>query len=352
MSARLRIKIFMRKRYIQNIIAGLITMVITLWSAAPAAVFAQAKTTPPPPNYGQALEIAPPVIYLTVNPGQTVKTQIFLRDISSGELIVTGEANDFTASGEDGTPKLILDKDEGNNPYSMKSWVVAPAELRLVPREVKTMAITINVPKSASPGGHYGIIRFTATPPSLKSSGVSLSTSLGALMLVTVNGAVSEKLTVTDFSVKDKNNKTGSVFQSGPLTFVERIKNEGNIHEQPVGQVTIKDMFGRKVANVNINLPPRNILPASTRRFEQPLDKSVIGNKRLFGKYTANLAVTYGKNKQTTSSTLSFWVIPYRLIAIIIVALVAGFFILRYALRRYNRYIIGGASGSKKRRRK
>jgi hypothetical protein len=45
-------------------------------------------------------------------------------------------------------------------------------------------------------------------------------------------------------------------------------------------------------------------------------------------------------------------VIPYRLIAIIIVALVAGFFILRYALRRYNRYIIGGASGSKKRRRK
>jgi ABC-type antimicrobial peptide transport system permease subunit len=62
--------------------------------------------------------------------------------------------------------------------------------------------------------------------------------------------------------------------------------------------------------------------------------------------------LTYGKNKQTTSSSLSFWVIPYRLIAIIIVALIAGFFGLRYAIRRYNRYILGGASGKKRRRRK
>jgi hypothetical protein len=345
----------MNRKYIHNIIIGFITVVITVWSVVPMAASAQTRTaTPPkaasapPPNYGQALEIAPPVIYLNVNPGQQVKTQIFLRDISSGELIVTGQANDFTASGEDGTPKLILDAEEGNNPYSMKAWVVAPAELRLVPREVKTMQITINVPKDASPGGHYGIIRFTATPPSLKSSGVSLSTSLGALMLVTVSGPVSEKLTISDFTV-NHDGKNASVFQSGPLNFVERIKNEGNIHEQPTGQVTIKDMFGRKVANLNINLPPRNILPASTRKFEQPLDKSVIGKRRLFGRYSASLTVTYGKNKQSTTSSLVFWVIPYRLVAIVILALIAGFFALRYGIRRYNKYIIGSSS---KRRRK
>jgi hypothetical protein len=345
----------MVKKYLQNIVIGVITSVITVWSVVPMVASAQTrKATPapkaapaPPPNYGQALEIAPPVIYLTVNPGQQVKTQIFLRDISSGELIVTGEANDFTASGEDGTPKLILNSDAGDNPYTMKTWIVAPAELRLVPREVKTMQITINVPKDASPGGHYGLIRFTATPPALKSSGVSLSTSLGALMLVTVNGAVSEKLSVSDFSVNYKG-KTASVFQSGPLNFAERIKNEGNIHEQPTGQVIIKDMFGRKVATLNINLPPRNILPASTRKFEQPLDKSVIGNKRLFGRYTASLTVNYGKNKQSTTSSLAFWVIPYRLIAIVILALIAGFFVLRYAIRRYNKYILGTSSRRRK----
>jgi hypothetical protein len=262
-------------------------------------------------------------------------------------LVVGGEANDFTAAGEDGTPKIILNNEDNNNPYSMKAWVVAPVSLNLVPKEVKTMDITINVPKDASPGGHYGIIRFTATPPSLKSSGVSLSTSLGALMLVTVSGPVSEKLSIAEFSV-NHNGKTGDVFQSGPLNFVQRIKNEGNVHEQPTGRVAITDMFGRKVANVNMNLPPRNILPVSTRKFQEPLDKAVIGKRKLFGRYSATLTVTYGKNKQTVSSSLVFWVIPYRVVAVVIALLVAGFFALRYGIRRYNRFIIGQSSRRRK----
>jgi len=340
----------MNKRYL-NVFISIITVGATLFSSGAEVLAAttppKAAPPPPPPNYGQALEIAPPVIYLTVNPGQQAKTQIFLRDVSSGPLVVDGQANDFTAAGEDGTPKILLGNDDNNNPYSMKSWVATPATLNLVPKEVKTMDITINVPKDAAPGGHYGIIRFTATPPSLKSSGVSLSTSLGALMLVTVNGPVTEKMSVQEFSANHAS-KAGSVFQSGPITFVQKIKNEGNIHEQPAGQVTVTDMFGRKVGIVNINLPPRNVLPNSTRKFTQSFDKSVIGNRKLFGRYTAKLTVTYGKNKQTLNSSLSFWVIPYRVIAIIIALLIAGFFALRFAIRRYNRFIIGKSSGRRR----
>ena len=58
---------------------------------------------------GQALEIAPPVVNISANPGQTVKTQISLRDVSSGPLIVTGQINDFVAGDENGTPKILLD---------------------------------------------------------------------------------------------------------------------------------------------------------------------------------------------------------------------------------------------------
>jgi hypothetical protein len=339
-------------RYNNQFINSLITLVVGSFLAfSPVALAAtpppKAAPPPPPPNYGQALEIAPPVIYLTVNPGQSVKTQIFLRDISSGPLVVSGTANDFTAAGEDGTPKILLDNEDNNNPYSMKTWVAPPATLNLIPKEIKTMNITINVPNDASPGGHYGIIRFTATPPSLKSSGVSLSTSLGALMLVTVNGNVKENLSVKEFTV-NHNGKAGSLFQSGPLSFTEKIQNTGNIHEQPTGQVTITDMFGRKLAAVNVNLPPRNILPQSTRKFTQSLDKSVIGNKKLFGHYTAKLSITYGKNKSVTTSTLSFWIIPYRLVAAVIVILVAGFFALRFAIRKYNQYIVKRSGGSRR----
>jgi hypothetical protein len=136
---------------------------------------AQAASTP---STGQALEIAPPVISLTVNPGQTTQVQIYLRDVSASNLVVSNQVNDFVAAGQDGTPKLLL-KETKNNPYSMKAWIAPLANLNLVPKEVKSVIATINVPANASPGGHYGVIRFTGTPAGLSGQGVSLSASLG-----------------------------------------------------------------------------------------------------------------------------------------------------------------------------
>ena len=326
--------------------------IITIWFALIAyslglssIVFAATTTSQTNPNNnGQALEIAPPLIYLNVNPGQTVTTPIYIRDISSGDLIVSAQVNDFVAGGESGTPKILLNNDT-NNPYSMKSWVVPPASLLLVPRQIRTLTVTLNVPQNATPGGHYGVIRFTATPPSLKGTGVSLSASLGSLMLLTVSGKITQHLNVQSFTVNNGGSAAG-FFESGPVNFVEQLKNTGNVHLQPVGQVSIFDMFGKKLAAVNVNLPPGNILPSSTRQFSQALNSEVIGNKMLFGHYTANLKVTYGTSHIVLTSSLGFWVIPLKLIGIIIVVLVGGFFGLRYILRRYNRYILSQANKS------
>lgn len=303
-----------------------------------AASSSTSSTSSNSSNFGQALEIAPPLIYLTVNPGQTIDTQILLRDISGGELNVTGQVNDFIASGENGTPKILLNSDT-NDPYSLKSWIQPLPSLLLTPQQIKSINVTINVPDNASPGGHYGIIRFTGLPPSLQGTGVSLSASLGALVLLTVNGNINESLSVQQFSV-NKNGRTGGLFESGPLNFVEVLKNTGNVHVQPVGQVSITDMFGNKLADLNVNLPPGNVLPSSSRLFSEPLNSSVIGNKLLFGRYTANLKVTYGTSKKVLTSRLVFWVIPFKLIAIIIIALIAGFFIIRYLIKRYNKHIL------------
>lgn len=299
---------------------------------------------------GQALEIAPPVLNLSANPGQTIKSQISLRDISSGALLVTGQVNDFTASGEDGTPKILLDEGEPN-PYSLKSWVAPLPKLLLKPRQIENLPVSIKVPANAAPGGYYGVVRFTSTPPELEGTGVSLSASLGALILLKVNGAAKEGLSIEEFSINN-GGKAKNIFETTPLTFVQRLKNTGNIHEQPAGQVVVTDMFGKKIAAVNVNLPPRNILPQSIRKFEEKLDKSVLGDKKLFGKYTATFTGTYGSDtqKQTITATQTFWVIPYTLMSVGILALIAGFLILRTLIRRYNRHIIKQASKSKSKR--
>lgn len=294
---------------------------------------------------GQALEIAPPVINLVADPGQTLTTKINLRSVSNDATIVTGEVNDFVAAGEDGTPKLLLDEEEETTTaYSLKSWIAPLPQLRLEPREIKDMVVTLNVPANASPGGYYGVIRFTGAAPELEGQGVSLSASLGSLVFVRVNGEAKESLEIEEFSTTN-NGQATSLFESAPVQFTERLKNTGNTHLQPAGQITIKDMFGQKIATVNINLPPRNVLPDSIRKFEQPLDSSVIGNRVLFGHYTAELSVTYGDSKQTITSSTSFWVIPYRLIGFSVAGLIIAFFLLRFIIRRYNRSIIRRSQG-------
>ena len=323
----------------------LITLVAVYGGVAPIVL---AATAQPSAGGAQALEIAPPIVNLTVNPGQTATVPIYLRDIAKTNLVVSGQTNDFVADGEDGTPKLLLNGSD-SNPYSMKDWVVSLPSINLIPQEIKAMTVTLKVPKDASPGGHYGVIRFTATPPGFEGTGVALSASLGALMLVTVSGKINENVSVAEFSV-NQNERTGSFFETPPINLVERFKNNGNIHEEPTGQIIIKDMLGRTFAGINVNSPPHNILPASIRKFTETLDEHAYGSgKMMFGRYTADLKVTYGASKTVLTSEISFWVIPYKLISGIIIGAIIAFFLLRVVIRGYNRRIVARAQRIRRR---
>src|SRR6476469_3229649 len=122
---------------------------------------ASAATVPAtnPSSAGQALEIAPPVLSLTADPGQVIKTTLKLRNVSNDRLVVRGQVNDFVANGEDGTPKLILDDGE-TNPYSMKSWIQALPALNMKSKELQDLPVTIHVPAGSAPGGYFAVIRF------------------------------------------------------------------------------------------------------------------------------------------------------------------------------------------------
>lgn len=300
---------------------------------------------------GQALEIGPTVIALEANQGEIVRADIKIRNISSGPLIVNGEINDFVAGGEDGTPKILLEESEiNNNQYSMRNWISPLPELNLISKQIETQSVIISIPTDAAPGGYYGVIRFTSTPSELEGSGVSLSASLGSLILLKINGEVKEKLTMEEFYATQNGGTSRSIFEDQPIQFIARIKNEGNIHEQPSGQITITDMFNNKIASVNVNLnkTKNNVLPNSIRKYEQVLDNSVIGNKMLFGRYKAEIKLTYGANDQEIIQTIDFWVIPYTKIIVAVIALIAGFFIFRFTIRSYNKRIVAKALKSRK----
>lgn len=306
-------------------------------SSLPPIVGAQQahQTTP-----GQALEIAPPVLNLKGDPGQTVTSNIGLRSISASTLIVANEINDFTANGEDGTPKILIEGE--TSAYSMKDWFAPIPQQKLKSRELKQIPISIKIPKNASPGGYFSVVRFTPSAPELDGSGVSLVGSLGALVFLRVSGTAKEQVAIEQVNTVDKD-KPSSLFQAQPIKFILRLKNTGNLQEQPRGEAAITDMFGKPVTTLSFNADNKTILPETIRKFEDSLDNSKIGGRILFGKYTAKLTVTYGNN-QTVTKTLDFWVIPYTLIAVAIVGLVILFFVLRFLIKRYNRHIIKQAA--------
>lgn len=297
----------------------------------------------PAGSAGQGLEISPPVLELLADPGQTVTATIRVRNITKGELIAKGRADDFGAgTDESGQPKFLLDE-TGASRFSLKYWITKVPDLDLAPSELKTTNVTITVPKNAEPGGHFGVIRFTAVPPNLEGTGVALSASVGTLVLLKVSGDITNNVTTEEFSTgtiakgDDGAFTKRSFFEYGPISFLARLKNTGSVHEKPEGAVTITNTFGKQIASLNVNPRGGNVLPDSIRRFE-----TTLANKQLFGRYTAKLAVSYASGKKLTS-TVSFWVIPWKLMVLVLIGLVALVLVLRLLLRRYNAHIIAQA---------
>jgi hypothetical protein len=301
-----------------------------------AVLPASAATTPATPApAGQGLEISPPLINKSVDPGAAATFDIRLRNVTTQTLATTGTVDDFVAQNETGQPKLLIGDSGQPSPYTFKSWVASIPGMTLAPQEQKTVTVTLNVPKDASPGGHYGVIRFTAQPVSGSGSNVSLSASIGTLVLLNVSGKVVTKASIAELYAM-QNGKKANFFEKGPLVIGVRIKNEGNVHFQPSGTVRVTNMLSRETAVLSVNPLGGNVLPQSVRKFEMLLNK-----KNLFGHYNAQATIQY--SGQTINQTIGFWVIPYKLIAIILGILILLVVGLRFAIKRYNRYIINKA---------
>jgi hypothetical protein len=127
-------------------------------------------------------------------------------------------------------------------------------------------------------------------------------------------------------------------FEHGPIGFVLRLSNSGSVHEKPSGTITVKNMFGKQIASVAVNSDGGNILPGTIRRFEEDM-----ASKQMFGRYTATFNGKYLDDNHKITGSVSFWVIPWKLILLLLVALLVLIWLFRVALRRYNAFIIAQA---------
>lgn len=313
---------------------------LVIFSAAFAAFFdvstAYAQQNNPFEVAAEGLTLSPPSFEMTLKPGEETAYTIQVTNPTKNLIELYPSAGNFTASGDDGQPKYEIGTTaiENTSSFSIANWIAFYApKVALLPEQVVDFKFRIKVPDNAEPGGHYGIVFLGTKPPEEKDqkSQVALSSMVGSLLLVRVPGDVREESHIEEFSAP-------WFFFTPPVNFSIFLRNTGNIHIRPQGEIALTDWRGQTIDRMDINPKKGGVLPESRRNFDIAWTPDISHFWKIpVGKFRATLTVTYGQTSKTLSQQIAFWVIPKWLIITISILLILSFSLTTFLFIRKKR---------------
>lgn len=251
------------------------------------------------------LVVAPARSTIEADPGKTTSFAVRFYNTGTEPISGTFKVADFIVDNSEGSPSFLEGPTTLSNRYAAAQWVTLNTEKGTIP--AAGMVIIdgkIRVPSDANPGGKYFAVFFEPTSNIPDPTGgkqeeaASVSMRIAGLVYLRVSGPVTESAEVIKFSAP-------GFSEYGPVDISTEIKNNGDYHITPKGQVTVKDMFGLEVAKADIG--ETNIFPNASRTIVTKL-----GTKWMIGKFTADFNATYGESGKTLASSLTFWVFPWK----------------------------------------
>lgn len=279
---------------------------------------------------GLNLTTSPLPISLIADASSTVSAQLKVKNGGNESEVIKIGLMKFGAYGADGKPK-ILDREKGDEYFD---WVTfSPESFSLAPNEWKTVTMTINIPANAAFGYYYAVTfsrKETVSESASKTTNIAGAVATLVLLEVRSANAV-RKLELDDFFVDKK------VYEFLPVNFMVKLKNSGNVHVLPSGNIFISQGSQKNLAILSFNETVGNILPDSFRNYltkwtegfpvhkEKIVDGKVVNfldwdltkitNLRI-GKYRATLLLAYddGNRDVPLQAYIDFWVIPWRII--------------------------------------
>lgn len=295
------------------------------------------------PAYVSALTISPTKIEVAVDPGQTAigEIEVFNEQQEVKTFYTTYE--NFEPRGETGAPYFV------GGGAGLASWIESIKSFDIQPGEKIVVPYSITVPADSTAGGYFAGIFFGTQPPSLNGeSEVSIGGKVGTLVLLRVNGDITEEGGLLDFKAGEK-----FLHTTLPVTFSYRFNNNGGDRVVPKGQIVVKNSFFQNTTTLAVNSSEGSVLPGSIRKFETVWEEGAIAADAPFfsivkyqlthfhfGVYQAVLDVSWGESNQQGNSKVWMVIVPWQLL--LIVGLLLG--VLSQGLRLYNRFIISRAS--------
>ncbi len=288
--------------------------------------------------------IDPAIIITDVDPGQLYETTVNLTHNFESDDPVTfyPDAKPFTQSGETGSPEYLFDE---NLPdiINTAAWVVFEEdEYALNSGETKQSNITIQIPDDADPGGYYVALIYGDTPET-SGEAVSVSKNIVSLVFLTIRGDAEQNGSVLDFTT-DK-----TLYEFLPVNFQIRYENTGSVHQLPGGNIFIhRGDISNPVGTLVFNEAQGMALPGNVRAYSESFTDGFLyyeaGSLKMdqskfprlfFGEYTATMKFKHTVNGEriTVEKEVSFWVIPWKLM-LILIALIVGIIVIINRIRK------------------
>ena len=313
------------------------------------------------------LTTSPLPINLKVAPGSSVSANLKIKNDGNQSEDLKVTLMKFKADPNTGAA-ILADREPADSYFD---WVTfSDPTFTLPSNEWKTITANFNVPADASFDYYYAIVFFRANQqvkPGDRQTVLNGGTATLVLLTADVPGA--KKQLELDQFIVNKN-----IFEFLPATFNIKIKNTGDVHIIPHGNIFISKGGQKNVATLDVNSTQGSILPDSPRNFQtewadgfpvytikeengvrQKDDKGNLiyelkwdfkdASKLRWGKYTAKLLLVYddGKRDIPIEGEVSFWVVPWRviiyIIAIIFIPALIVYLFMKWRMKKMKRQL-------------
>ena len=274
--------------------------------------------------------VGPGRFELALAPGQSRTVEMIVSNRMGVEKVFSFETEDAEGTADGSQALVLLGDDRG--PYSLKDYISVPhTKFSLEHAQRARIPVTVSIPADADPGGRYGslLISIVSDKNELNAAGGAAPASvlisrIGTLFFISTPGSTEAAGETLDFATV--NNQ--SLFTDSPIPMGIVFENTGDVHLNPYGEVRITNLLGDEVGFVE--LAPWFVLPDAIRNRVVEWDREL-----LIGRYTATAQVNRGYDDIIDTRTIVFWVLPWKILLPIFIALFLVFAAIRYIATRF-----------------
>jgi hypothetical protein len=274
---------------------------------------------------------------LQLEPGEVYEDNFTVWNLETSATTYFVKVSSFRQiQNQPGSAIFLTEEEDEKNPYSASSWVeVEQEELELVPNRNVTVDYTITVPDVLAPGEYSAEIYFVSEEAERLGATATYSVlSSGIPILITVGDDYAESAEVIDFY------STKKVYEKPSFaTLITRIQNLGDTHITPKGDIVLTNIFKQEVGRIVFNETNQSVLRGNSGIYDSNwrLEKYINDGKIALGPITAETIILYRRNNPGFSvleATTSFWIIPWKLIILILTVIIVIYVIAKLSKKR------------------